>query len=1034
MSEVRDALASLYDLPYLQSHSLVGLLPRQPNANPERLAKTLQQHLVDSINRLRPDSGDVATDERAARRYEILRLRYLEGIDPPTIWRQLGLAKASYYRQLRQGLETIATHLESELLSGSEPTALLMSPGYQTPLVGREEELGWLKAAYTAAASGDGGRFVMITGEQGVGKTRLAQELGHWVRLHGGLFLEGRWAAWEGAAPYGAVAESLRRGLRQLDPEEVALLVGPYSRDLARLFPDVVEHFDAGADATQLSLEEQQLRLYEGVGTVVYNLSQKQPLVMFLDDLHLAPHLGLQLHIARRLKESRLLIVDAYREDELVERPALVAGRNELIRSRLVTEVRLAPLTEAETGRMIAYAFGDAASAQLQAPTYAINRGNPFFVEEMLRYLIENKAVRRVQDRWEVLEVTRVGIPESVKLLVQERVARLGDEALSVLEQASVLGNDFSFAALSAMTDLPEDRLAAVLDPAMASGLLTDRTGSATREQYGFSESHFGDVLYGAIPAARRRRYHRQAGKALEALSPDRLEELAYHFTHGSDAKLGANYSYRAAERASSLFTWSRAIPLYRDALELWEELGGHLEQRAAAAESLGNACYKSGIEAQNAHAYLRDALSTYQELGNERKAATMHSQLGREHMHSGNLRIQNLASALEEFGRARDILEREPEDVPHGMVYCGLAMAHLDRLDLTDAVSWARRALELGERLNAPAVMANACAPLGSVHALNDVGQATEVLEQGWRTSDEGKLGFQADLSRACAARAVGVALKDPLPGLEWIERGPDYGTTYSLFDIPAHLIALHTLTGRFDEASRVLEGLQSRIRVLGQPTFGMWPDEVGLLWLRKGDWNLAEAELSEALSRAVQSGNRMIEASTAQRLGEVLLAMERHADAERLFLRSLDLARQSGSALSQLAVLPHLCEVYCVTGRLKDAGDASELAVTIADQVGQSGALEGDLRLAEGLVQASSGHAENVEVGFRRAIDVYRDHHLPWDEARAYYEWAVALKRDVNNGSGTGAAADLLRKALSLWEPMGAVKHAERCRGQLG
>ena len=562
--QVRDALASLYDLPYLQSHPLVRLLPSPSTTEPAAQARLLQHRLLDAIEHLRPvaedDATDHATQERAARRYDLLKLRYVEGLDILAVCQRLGCSRSDYYRQLRLGLQTIAAHLEADLMSGSEPTALLMSLGYQTPLVGREEELEWLKAAYTAAASGDGGRIVMITGEQGVGKTRLARELGRYVGQEGGLFLEGRWAAWEGAAPYGAVAESLRRGLRQLDPEEVALLVGPYGRDVARLFPDVVEHFDAGTDATQLSPEEQQLRLYEGVGTVVYNLSQKQPLVMFLDDLHLAAQMGLQLHIARRLKECRLLIVYAYREDELVERPGLVAGRLELIRSRLVTDIQLAPLTQAETGMMIAHALGNSAAAQLQAPTYSINRGNPFFVEEMLRYLIENKAVRRVQDRWEVLDITRVGIPESVKLLVQERVARLGEEVFTMLQQAAVQGQEFSFAALSHMADRPEEQLVAMLDQAMAASLVVDRTLSGTEEQYCFREDHVGEALYQSVPAARRRRYHLQAGHALNTLYPHRLEELAYHFAHGSDATMGATYSYQAAEKNSSLFNWGRAI------------------------------------------------------------------------------------------------------------------------------------------------------------------------------------------------------------------------------------------------------------------------------------------------------------------------------------------------------------------------------------------------------------------------------------------------------------------------------------------
>ena len=126
-----------------------------------------------------------------------------------------------------------------------------------------------------------------------------------------------------------------------------------------------------------------------------------------------------------------------------------------------------------------------------------------------------------------MLDSTRVGIPESVKLLVQERVTRLGEEAVATLQQAAVLGKEFSFAALSHMAGRPEDQLVAILDQAMSAGLLVDRTVSPTEERYWFREDHIQEVLYQIIPASRRRRYHLQAGQALNALYPYRLEELA---------------------------------------------------------------------------------------------------------------------------------------------------------------------------------------------------------------------------------------------------------------------------------------------------------------------------------------------------------------------------------------------------------------------------------------------------------------------------------------------------------------------------
>ncbi|MCH7622274.1 MAG: hypothetical protein IH870_10290 [Chloroflexi bacterium] len=753
-----------------------------------------------------------------------------------------------------------------------------------------------------------------------------------------------------------------------------------------------------------------------------------------MDDLHLAPQMRLQLHVARMVHECPLLIVYAYREEELRERPVLVAGRNELIRSRVLTDVRLMPLTEAETGQMIAYSFGDAAAAQLQASTYSINRGNPFFVEEMLRFLVENNAVRWVHDHWEVLDSTRVGIPESVKLLVQERVARLGDEAVAILQQASVLGEEFSFAALSHMAGRPEDQLVAILDQAMSAGLLVDRTVSPTEERYWFREDHIQEVLYQIIPAARRRRYHLQAGQALNALYPYRLEELAYHFTHGSDVTQGATYSYLAAERARSLFNWNRAIPLYQDALDLWDELGGHLEEKAAVAENLGDACYKSGIEAQRAAGYLRQALSFYEELGNHYKVAIIYSQLGREHMHGGNLAVQDLSLALENLRQAKMIFDKEPEGIPHGMVYCGLALTHLDRLELTDAVSWARQAVNLGERLDSPAVVANACAPLGSALSGSAIGQARDALERGWETSFQNKLGFQADLCRASGSRVLGVALKDPNAGLGWIARGPDYHTTYSLFDIPAHLVALYALKGEFDEASSVLEELQSVLRALGQPVFGLWPDELGLLWIRKGEVDWAEIQLLEAFDWAGASNNRLVEASTAQKLGEVYLAKHKYADAERYLNHALALTRESASMVYELALLPHLCELYVRTGRPAEAYDHLTKVQSIGGRATDFGALSGDLLFAEGLVSAAVGRLDHTEAAFNSAVEVYQKYHLPWDEARGCYEWAIALMGAEDGQHLTGDPQALLRRALSLWEPMGASRYAEQCRARLG
>ena len=337
--------------------------------------------------------------------------------------------------------------------------------------------------------------------------------------------------------------------------------------------------------------------------------------------------------------------------------------------------------------------------------------------------------------------------------------------------------------------------------------------------------------------------------------------------------------------------------------------------------------------------------------------------------MHSGHLAVQDLRWALDHFHSAREVLDREADKMPRGLVYCGLAMAYLDRLELDDAVSWAQQAIDLGESRQFPAVAANAYAPLGSAVALGDATAGRESLEQAWQIASQSRLGFQADLARAHGARTIGVSLKDPKAGLDWVERGPDNYTTYSLFDIPSHLVALHALKGQFDKASQIVEELQRRLRLLSQPLFGLWPDELGMLWIRMGEWTKAEALLMEAFDWAVAGENRMAEVSVAQKLGELFLALGKFDEAERYLFHVRDQVNGIGSSLHQLSLLPHLCELYLRTSRLQTAIEYLRSVDEMIDSSPDWGGLNGDRHLAHGLVEAASGSQDEAERAFADA-----------------------------------------------------------------
>ena len=335
----------------------------------------------------------------------------------------------------------------------------------RSPLVGRSDELDFLKAQFEAVATGGGGRLIFLRGEPGVGKTRLARELGLYATHCGAIFLEGHYLR-DGSAAYGPWVEALRTGLRDLTREELAQVVEPFGSDLVQLIPELAQQLEPRLLSPPLPPEEQRRRLYEGIAELVINLSQRAPLVLMIDDLQWAPDITLLVHLARRLAQSRALVLGAYREQEFQEQPGLMREWADLNRARLMTPLSLSPFDADETGQLVAHYFGAEAAHQLHDAVYRRTHGNAFFVEEVLRSLTDTGAVRATEVGWEVADPSRLSIPASMKLAVEERVARLGGAVHEILVQAAVLGQEFSFPALQALTGRSEEDLLEVIERA----------------------------------------------------------------------------------------------------------------------------------------------------------------------------------------------------------------------------------------------------------------------------------------------------------------------------------------------------------------------------------------------------------------------------------------------------------------------------------------------------------------------------------------------------------------------------------------
>jgi transcriptional regulator with XRE-family HTH domain/tetratricopeptide (TPR) repeat protein len=510
------------------------------------------------------------------------------------------------------------------------------------PLVAREAELARLHVLLDAVASGSQGRVVLLVGEPGIGKTRLAQEVALLAQQRGFLVTSGCcYEPQEGVAYYpflevlssavAAAPMSVREQLPQRWPEVVRLL--PDS-PLEGALP--AASLPSGTSTGGVQNRDEQQRLFWQVAGFVGALAEAQPVALLLDDVHWADSASLELvqHLARRTRGARVLLLGTYRDVAVNRQHPLVSLLHDLVREHLVERVPIRRLSVGGTHQLIKAALEQAqvprafASEEFAQVLYTRTEGNPFFTHEVLQALIEQGTVFRGGSAWDRATLERLAIPESIRLVIGQRVAQLSLVTQEQLHEASVLGQTFTFAEVEALGRLSSGRGEAAVEAALAeaeaAGLVHEAgAGGAGGETYGFQHALIQHTLYQDLPTRRKRRLHRMAGETLEMLSSKRGEhgaprqraaELAYHFLEADEGARALPYVLLAGDGAEALYAHAEAERHYRTALEVARETGARAGE-AEALEKLG-LVLRARAHRTEALEVLERAAHVYQELG----------------------------------------------------------------------------------------------------------------------------------------------------------------------------------------------------------------------------------------------------------------------------------------------------------------------------------------------------------------------------------------------------------------------------------
>jgi len=485
-------------------------------------------------------------------------------------------------------------------------------------LVGRGVELAFLERCWREAVEGQRA-LVLLTGDAGAGKTRLAAELAAQAHGDGAVVLYGRFDE-ETLTPYQAIVEMLRGWSAGAPLDSLRERLGARAAELAILLPEFgpppADHLATGT-ITGSEADAQRYRFFDAVAALIGEIGVEAPVVLVFDDLHWADRPTLQLlrHLVRAPAPRRALFLGSYRESEISDRHPLHELVGDLRREGTLRRLELSGLSEAEVGELVTEL---AAAPATEAFVHALageTEGNPFFIEEVVRHIRETAGALT-----EEVTLEQAGVPDGVREVTARRLRRLSEPTRAVLLVASVIGREFDYDVLSNVAETSGDALVEALEEGVEARVLRE-AGHVGR--YAFTHTLVRATLYDSISQLRRARLHGRVGEALVALRGGDLDPhlamLAHHFAQAAPVERpdrAIDFALAAARRADRMLAWEEAAQHYRAALRARELAGAVDDQvRGELLLALGASEDRAGLE-QEARTTFQAAIRTARQLG----------------------------------------------------------------------------------------------------------------------------------------------------------------------------------------------------------------------------------------------------------------------------------------------------------------------------------------------------------------------------------------------------------------------------------
>ncbi len=695
-------------------------------------------------------------------------------------------------------------------------------------LVSRDDQLAVLEDALLEARRGES-RFVVLSGEAGIGKTRLASELAREARDLGSIVLAGSSSEAELSLPYLPIVEAVGNYLDGQDLDALGERLGPARFELAELFPQLGDGREPGR-ATDPT--ESRLRLFEAIAWLLAIAAEERGLLLVIEDVHWSDEATREVldHLARRLIDLPILVLVTYRTEELGRRhpflPTLQAWR----RSGLADVVELEPLSNEGVREMIAAILGsESVDPELSRLLAERAEGNPFVLEEMLREAVEGSS------RGEGLETgvaIEPQIPDTVRQAILLRVERLEPEQVEVLEAAAVLGRTFDYPTLLAVSEKGDAAVLSALEAAIGQQLI-EEYGDAPGG-YSWRHALTQEAIYTEALTPRRQMIHACAAEVLAQKQSTRPVDLVNHLLGAGRFDEAVPVCLEAAEEAEGAAAYVEAISLLQHALP---HVGDPVE-RAKISCRIGKDQWLNGQPALGRDT-LSEGIAELERLGEELEAARFRVSLGR-----CLWECAEAERAREEYERARDVLAAAGPSADLALAYVRLAGSDAFELDYAACMEASRKAIEIAEQ---------AGADFERVWALGFLGLGY---------LDCGRHGEGFELMDACFEEARAKGYSQIANNVAW----NDIWTR------------THTLQGGLEERLERMGSLPSRPAAFNE-------DYIARSYVRKARGELEEArdDAEKGALRHERLGSGKMAWRARVQLAEVLVELGRPAEAEQ-------------------------------------------------------------------------------------------------------------------------------------------------------